>query len=163
MNARGLPKLVNKLVSDSFTRLAGSEGPKISAEYRFALTLGLRQQTYRHQALSPRYKAYKIRVGLDKRTLIATREYMSSIRWRQVTPMIWMVDVPSRRHRTAKINMRKLARIHEYGTRNGLIPARPIWAPTTRKFRLLAPMYAVKMEQRLHIIARGVLNRLLRS
>lgn len=87
-------------------------------------------QTQKFKPLNPEYKKQKGLLGLDTRILIATSEYISNIQIRRVNNYKGLtarhVGVDSnKRHSKSKLTMSDLAIIHEYGTSDGKIPARP--------------------------------------
>lgn len=101
-------------------------------------------QTYKWEPLSERYLAYKERVGLDPRTLIATRFYLMHIGWGVTHGKIWF-GVPNIIHEPSGLPLPRLARIHEFGTKT--IPARPLWRPLLSKYAREAPRFAKRYEK----------------
>lgn len=88
--------------------------------------------------LSPRWLATKAAAGADPRTLIATGHYWRSLRvfrHKGVAETTFRIDFPPNAHardlhgRTAAITLSDLARVLEFGTRDGRIPPRPHWRP----------------------------------
>lgn len=79
--------------------------------------------------LSPNTIAQKIRKGYSTNVLIATSSYFQSIN-------SWVKDngVFIGVNRTAQNadgdNISVIARVHEYGSKSGDIPKRPLWKPT---------------------------------
>ncbi len=81
----------------------------------------------RWKPLSEKYRRYKLRKGLDTRTLLAYHYYVNSITaYRSGND--WVVGAkPFQKHPKTGIPMEKLARFLEFGTRR--MPARPHWRP----------------------------------
>jgi hypothetical protein len=101
---------------------------------------GIQQQRYRHVPLSTGYLAWKRRMGLDERILIATGDYVRSFQVRreerkgpQGKQIVYTAGPPDEIHPPSGLNYRTLARIHEFGT--ATIPARPHWGPAWRQLQ----------------------------
>lgn len=112
-------------------KVIGNEIVDTNAEmYYDALIETIESQNF--APLSPEYRKRKGLLGLDTRILIATGEYMSSIRIKRVNAY-GSGNVAARhvgvdegqRHSGTNLSMGDLAIIHEYGTSDGRIPARP--------------------------------------
>lgn len=104
-------------------------------------------QKYDHAPLSPDYVKRKQKAGLDTRTLIATGQYVRSIKvWRVGVPGRggrWVVGIPAGlKHKgvdgKGQLDMNKLARILEFGTEN--IPPRPHWRIEARLYQRELPI-----------------------
>ena len=65
---------------------------------------------------SPAWLAYKARHGLDSRTLVASKQYVQSMKAVRIDEKSWGVEADY-----------DLYKFHEYGTKN--MPARPHWTP----------------------------------
>lgn len=119
-----------------------SEGAAMLEEEANRLAEMVRQaiyhQQYRWKPLSQRYLKWKERKGRDTRIYLATHEYVQSI---QVTPtpddeeVAFVVGLPDKIHVDSGLPLRKLAAIHEFGSRKRNIPARPLWRPTWERWR----------------------------
>lgn len=109
------------------------------------------EQRYKWAPLSPGYKAYKEREGLDPRKLIATGDYVDNIGAYEKEGKIFVGPLPGI-HEESGLTYVHLSRIHEYGTET--IPARPLWRPLAskvlRKYKKLRKKYqaAVKKDYR---------------
>lgn len=121
---------------------------KAAEEYKDMLLAALASQRYKGswKPLSARYLAWKIRNKRDPRMLISTQEYMQAIEIREVKTGIgsvarytYIVGLPDKIHQDSGLPFRKLARIHEFGTKptktHAGIPARPLWRPTQAEFK----------------------------
>lgn len=104
--------------------------------------------------LSPAYKMRKGLLGLDTRILIATSEYLANIQIRRVNNYKGLtaraVGVDSHtKHSGTQLTMSDLALIHEYGSSDGRIPARPhystAWSRVLPQIRNNTLKYAREM------------------
>lgn len=109
-------------------------GKAFARRVRYAI----RNQIYAWPPLSPNYAAWKEANDLDPRMLIATHEYINSIK---ATMTDYGVEVgldPSKTH-AGGIPMRLLGRWLEYGTMNldgsWRMPPRPHWRPEIRRWK----------------------------
>lgn len=75
--------------------------------------------------LSPLYLAQKIRRGLSEQILIATATLMSNIKYRRIDWSQGFVGVNRKEPKKGY----DLGWIHEYGSRDGRVPARPFVEP----------------------------------
>ena len=98
----------------------------------------LLEQRYVWTPLNPKYLHKKIREGYDPRILIRTKEYVESIAvFTEPAANLsaaFRVGVPDEKIHNSGMTFRKLAGVHEYGRRDGKIPARPHWRPTWSTF-----------------------------
>lgn len=104
----------------------------------------VKEQRWKHKwkPLNPKYKAWKIRKGLDPRILIAYGYYINSIKVYR-SNKDWVVGVdPFQIHPKTGIRMKKLARYLEYGTSR--MPARPHWRPAFEHVRKHIDRYIKK-------------------
>lgn len=101
------------------------------------------QQRYKWTPLSEEYLQWKRKKGRDTRILLATHEYIQSIRvirnevgsWHDETKVIYYeIGLPDIVHRDSGMPLRKLAAIHEFGVPKRNIPARPLWQPAMKEF-----------------------------
>jgi hypothetical protein len=99
----------------------------------------LDSQRYNWEPLSQPYFESKLREGLDTRILIATGFYRDHIAWGMIGDKIWW-GVEDVVHEPSGLPLRKLARIHEFGT--AIIPARPLWRPLLSKYLRKSPQFA---------------------
>lgn len=106
---------------------------RLARDLASRLRRNLRAQVFRWVPLSEKYKKYKLKHGLDPRMLIATGEYLNSIVVRQKLDGSVEVGIKNKIHTPSGLPLKKLMRIHEYGTQT--IPARPWWRPTVAAFR----------------------------
>ena len=98
----------------------------------------IRGQQYNLKPLSKSYLEYKKRTGLDPRILIATKTYVDKIRAKPIRKkgkiVSYTVGPPDGIHEPSGLPYRTLARIHEFGSRDKRIPARPVWRPAWSAF-----------------------------
>lgn len=87
------------------------------------------QQLFKLHPLSHKYFMEKVRKGLDLRILIATGDYVKSIKVIRAEDkelgVIYQVGFPKRLHKTSKVTFEQLANWLEFGTKK--MPARPHW------------------------------------
>lgn len=91
----------------------------------------IRNQEFNWQELSPRYKEWKKKKGLDERKLMATKTYVNyGIGWWEKEGRIF---VGPRRgiHKPSGLSYQDLARMLEFGTWK--MPARQLWRPLLSK------------------------------
>lgn len=104
-----------------------------------ALIKNIEEQGIEWKPLNPEYQAKKGLLGLDTRILIATGEYLSNIQIRSIYKtgkVTRHVGVDSRTiHTSSGLKMSDLAIIHEYGTSDGRVPARPHYSTTWDEVR----------------------------
>lgn len=101
------------------SRLAGQLRAKILA------------QSFHHQSLNPAYLAWKTRMGLDTRILIASGAYVNSIQPRKVGDTSYNIS-PGSQVTESGATLHDIGFWHEFGTEN--MPARPHWQPIWREF-----------------------------
>lgn len=90
-------------------------------------------QQYNWYPLDPKYLRRKVREGFDPRILVRTKQYVESIQVfgpdEAEHGVLFRVGVPNDDHNSG-LPFRQLARIMEYGRRDGKKPyARPHWRP----------------------------------
>jgi len=117
---------------------------------------------FSHRPLTQAWVSRKAREGLDGRKLIATGDYMEGIEVfrgvQQESGVYYMVRPARRKHRPSGLTLRRIARIHEFGSATIGIPARPHWGPVTRdvirRARQLGPtVRAVALRRALRQVA----------
>lgn len=91
-------------------------------------------QRYNWYPLDPEYLRRKVQQGFDPRILVRTKQYVESLQpfgpEETEFGVLWRVTVPDEEHNSG-LPFRELARIMEYGRRDGKKPyARPHWRPT---------------------------------
>lgn len=91
-------------------------------------------QRYNWYPLDPEYLRRKVRQGFDPRILVRTKQYVESMQVFGLEDaehgVLFRVGVPDEDHNSG-LPFRELARIMEYGRRDGAKPyARPHWRPT---------------------------------
>lgn len=95
----------------------------------------IEEQKVEWASLNEVYLQKKIALGLDERILIATGSYLDGIIIGEVTGRmkskvsIFVGANPQAIHAPSGLPMSYLGAIHEYGTRDGRIPARPHYRP----------------------------------
>jgi len=109
-------------------------GEEMAKEFADDLRAILARQLISWRPLSPKYRLYKSRMGLDPRILIATGRYVQSIQALQQPDGSWVVGVPDEPLRPgSKYTLKDLARWLEYGTMH--MPPRPHWRPAREIWR----------------------------
>lgn len=103
--------------------------------------------------LTPQYLKWKTSHGLSNRILIATGQYVRSIKVKKMGSS-WFLIVPPEKHADSDLLMSEIARILEFGSPARNIPARPIWAQTARALEKEYPKFARKF-------ARKILNEIM--
>jgi hypothetical protein len=120
-------------------------GQDLAQEFADDLKAIIERQMISWMPLSGPYKAYKRRMGLDPRILIATGRYVNSIQPIEQPDGTWLVSVPEEPLRPgSRYTLRDLARWLEFGTQK--MPARPHWRPARNIWR--TKIY--QMKRRLH-------------
>ena len=101
----------------------------------------VRKQKFKWKKLSPEYLAKKKREGLDTRIYLATRDYINKgIEYRKKDGFIF-VGPKEGTHKPSGLTYKQLARILEWGTWDGRIPARPLWRPVASKMLAKKKIY----------------------
>ncbi len=101
-------------------------------------------EPFDHQALSKTYARYKLRKGLDGRTLLALGDYVRSIEVfrsdRKDAGVTYRVRTKPGKHYSG-LTYNELGLVHEFGSAKAQIPARPHWRPvaaaTLKRFKRL--------------------------
>lgn len=124
-----LVRLFNDSAKETASQYLKIEAEKLTRELRFAI-LGQKYQWY---PLDPTYLRRKVREGFDPRILIRTKQYVESMQVfgpeESEHGVLYRVGVPDEEHNSG-LPFRELARIMEYGRRDGKKPyARPHWRP----------------------------------
>lgn len=113
---------------------------RVAHEAKRDLKKRITDQAFKWKPLSPKYRKWKEKEGLDTRTLIATGKYLRSIR---VTSKMYgnnlsyQLGTRKDTHGPSGMPYIQLAQLMEYGSRKRKLPARPHWRPTIRKHRRL--------------------------
>lgn len=83
------------------------------------------------QPLKPSYKKRKENLGLSENILVATSTYFQTITsWREgMTGFAGVKRGVTYTDKEGTAQVANIAAIHEYGTLDGRIPARPLWGP----------------------------------
>ena len=79
--------------------------------------------------LTPAYKATKIRKGLSENILVATSSYFQSITSFVEGDTVYAGVKKEVKNKDGEV-IADIAKLHEYGSQSGQIPARPLWQPT---------------------------------
>lgn len=123
-----------QLIMNKDRMALGGLGRDLAEEFADDLRAIIERQLIAWMPLSRPYKAYKRRMGLDPRILIATGRYINSIKPMEQPDGTWLVSVPAEPLRPgSKHTLKDLARWLEYGTRT--MPARPHWRPAKNIWR----------------------------
>lgn len=125
------------LFKDQTLYIAEQEIRKISFDFSLYVKQIIYTQKYKWVPLSDRYLASKKRRGLDDRILIATKEYIQSIkprpRKRDGRVTTWVVGPGHHKTKhSSGVPMHQLGRWLEFGTSR--MPARPHWRPAWSAF-----------------------------
>jgi hypothetical protein len=120
------------------------EADKFLADLKEAIE----SQTLNMKPLNRKYKAWKIRKGLDPRILIATGKLLAAYQVQKLPPGHgdgYVINVARRKQRGVWLST--IDRAHEYGT--GHLPARPHWRPVIAKFKIRKQEVALRISQEL--------------
>lgn len=91
----------------------------------------LRDQDLNWKPLKPATLAAKLREGYSEKTLIRTSSYFQSITsWVDKTKDVAYIGVKKEVKEPEGRYIHLIARVHEFGSMSGNIPARPLWQPT---------------------------------
>jgi phage gpG-like protein len=86
-------------------------------------------------ALSPRYLKRKIAEGYSEQTLVRTGTLMANLRYHRKKWNRGFVGVLRNVTTPDGESLVNIAAVHEYGTKDGRVPARPFVAPTVEECR----------------------------
>lgn len=118
----------------------GDEPMKECAELFYErLISNIESQAFSWKPLNQMYLNRKKILGLDSRTLIATSNYISGIEIKEEGSVggrlgVYVGPSPDKTH-VSGLSMNVIGGIHEYGTSDGRIPARPHYRPTWEEVR----------------------------
>ena len=124
-----LPRNFFSLFKKDALLLANTQNKKFAREAVRELKEVIRKQKYDWEPLTEGYAKYKERKGLDKRILIATGDYVKRGIVMRVSSGFVFVGPKEGTHEPSGLPYEVLAKIHEYGTKDGRIPARPLYRP----------------------------------
>jgi len=95
------------------------------------------KQDLRWKPLSKRYRRYKLgrKKGgrLSEKTLIATGKYRQAITSEQLSPFEGVVGVKKTVAYRGGEKVANIGLVHEFGTKDRRVPARPLWRPTVEE------------------------------
>jgi len=127
-------------IADSIRRsvatVADHELKKFAVEMRDFMRDGIRRQrfpSFQAYPLSRGYMEWKKSVGLDRRVLIATGQYVNNIVYRKIRRGVYEVNVPEniaardKDGRPVGVTLRVLGAIHEIGSAAAQVPPRRHW------------------------------------
>ena len=124
-----IPKSFFTLFKRDVLLLANEHNREFAKTAQKELKEVIRRQKYKWEPLTDKYLEAKKKKGLDTRILMATKDYVNKgivVEEREgfifVGPKIGV-------HKPSGLTYERLAKIHEYGTKDGRIPARPLWRP----------------------------------
>lgn len=131
--------------STQVLEIAKSQAESIAKEFAESVKKIIKKQLYKWKPLNERHLAKKKSMGLDERILIATKEYVESIKAipKKILGVTtsWSVGpgakgkvhkVTKGKEKSKRILMRTLSRWLEFG--NKRMPARPHWRPAWSAF-----------------------------
>lgn len=126
-----LVRVFEEAASETADRFLKMEAERLTREMRDVI-LG---QKYNWYPLDPEYLRRKTRQGFDPRILVRTKEYVESIQvfGPEDVPngVLFRVGVPNDDEHNSGLPFRELARIMEFGRKDGKKPySRPHWRPT---------------------------------
>lgn len=113
---------------------------KCAELYLKTIKQGIESQSFDWPPLSKQYLKMKIKAGYGTNILINTRSYLNGIVMTEMvkkkkTRSIFVGANPNAMHEPSGLPMSYIGAIHEYGTRNGRIPARPHYRPAWQSCR----------------------------
>ena len=121
--------------------------------------------------LNPKYRARKIKMGLDPRVMIRTRHYIDSIRvfhkrdsaTRATHHIGFEARETARDHKGQRVPilLRHLAAVHEYGSVKLNIPRRRHWRPHYEAMRARAPARRARIRASIRTRARKAFPKVL--
>jgi phage gpG-like protein len=83
--------------------------------------------------LKPKYKRWKIGKGYSEQILVMTGTLMQNIRYHRHNWSSGFVGVLRNVKHSSGPSLVNIAAVHEYGTRDGRVPARPYMAPALKE------------------------------
>lgn len=133
VTSRELPADYFKQVKAKFKELLDKKTKKLADEMANRAKEVIKKQAYKWAPLSPDYKAFKKKKGLDRRILIATKDYIENGIGSYVKGKTTFVGPLPGTHKPSGLPYEKLAEYLEYGTFNTdgsvKMPARRLWGP----------------------------------
>ena len=157
--ARDLPDLLRRVIDEEYRVIGTSEARRLAMKIEKELVDKIKAQEFDWPPLSSVTKQIKQRAGLDPRTLIATGDYVNSIKAVQVGRTAWTVDVPDGIHMSSKMTYSQLRKIHEYGSFEQNVPPRPHWRTLADDYKSRLPQIKSAITRRLARRVRSRLNR----
>jgi len=130
-NWRGVTRLVNHLQRDM-------KAAQMIALKRFGLKVEriavthISRQDLNWKALAPATIASNIRQGYSENILVETSLYFQSITSWVDNDVVYAGVSKNIRTRSGTL-LSNVAEVHEFGSRSGRIPARPLWRPTFKE------------------------------
>ena len=91
-------------------------------------------QDLKWTALTPKYKAQKVRKGMSENILVATSSYFQQITSWTSDGTVYVGVKKVARNRAGQ-ELANIAAVHEYGSVTANIPARPLWKPTLSEIK----------------------------
>lgn len=86
--------------------------------------------------LDPKYLSQKVKKGLSENILVATSDYYNSIQsWVDKSKKVAYIGVKKGKKDKEGNEIGHIARVHEFGSSSGRIPARPLWKPSYKKVK----------------------------
>lgn len=149
-------------VQTAFENTAVYQGEIIAEDFKRQLVEGIKSESISTsqgwKPLNPDYFAKKVKLGLDRRTLIASGEYIKNIL--TTAPIISNNDVtykvypsnlpvkasPVNKNPSPSLTYAKLAIEHEYGVQSRNLPPRPHWGPAKTMMAAKSKQLAESMQ-----------------
>ncbi len=152
---------VAAVLSQTAVRVAEQEIEAFAEEERDRFVEEVEEQRFPDfdaSPLSPKYRARKIKLGLDPRVMIRTHDYLDQIqvfrrqnRGRRVTFHVGFekrAQVKDDKGKPTPFLLWKLARVHEKGSAKMHIPPRRHWRPHYEAMRGRAPRVRSRVQAR---------------
>lgn len=123
-----------RLMTEGGIESLGGLSQELAEEFADDLRLLIDRQLIAWVPLSPSYRLYKHRMGMDPRILIATGRYVHAIQAIQGPDGSWSVGIPPEPLRPgSRYTLKDLAKWLEFGTQT--MPPRPHWRPARQIWR----------------------------
>lgn len=126
--ARALGKNLNREIEEASLTARQKIGLYIEGQVK----RHLRDQDLGWEPLNPKTLANKVRKGSSNKILIDTSTYFQSITTNTIGRVVFVGVKRNVTDREGN-NLADVGTVHEFGTRSGDIPARPLWRPVLKE------------------------------